>query len=258
MSPSAPLVFRLALGRELRLWAKAGRTPVLWWRDDDARAPTDALDRLLDLSERHAAPVTLAVIAGPQLPTLVRRLESLPGVEIAVHGFKHVNRQPLGEGFGEVVADDDMTWVRSQLLTTTMAFHRAGAQPTLFVPPWNNVAPQLLEALADSPLRAVSAFDQIRGIRNGVPRLDAHLDVLRWKGGGRFRGSWRVLSRLRRRRAHPRTSGRWGEPNRLLTPHQDHAPATWLFLERFLAAFPIHARQDLANAGPQKPAALSA
>jgi len=256
--PSAPFVFRLALGRELRLWAKAGRAPVLWWRDDDAHAPTEALDRLLDLSLRHDAPLTLAVIAGPHLPALVRRLETAPGAEIAVHGFKHVNRQPPGRGFGEVLAGDNVTWVRAQMRATVTAFHRAGAQPTLFVPPWNNLAPQVLEALADSPIRAVSAFDQPMGTHEGVARLDAHLDVLRWKGGGRFRGSWRFLSRLRRLMAQRRASGQWDEPIGLLTHHLDHDRATWLFLERFLAVFPIRARQDLARAKPREAAALSA
>ena len=65
MLARSPLVFRLALGPELHLWAKAGRTPVLWWRDDDAREPTPALERLLDLSRRHDAPLTVAAVAGP-------------------------------------------------------------------------------------------------------------------------------------------------------------------------------------------------
>lgn len=258
MQSSAPLVFRLALGQELRLWAKAGRTPVLWWRDDDARAPTEALDRLLELSRRHNAPLTLAAIAGSHLPALVRRLETLPGVEIAIHGFRHINRQPFGKGFGEVVAEDDIAWVRDQLRATVMAFHRSGAQPTLFVPPWNNLAPQILEALADSPVHAVSAFDQAMGTQDGVARLDAHLDVLRWKDGARFRGSWRFLSRLRRLMAQRRRSGQWNEPIGLLTHHLDHDRATWLFLDRFLTAFPIHARHNLMSAEPCQPAALSA
>ncbi|HJV40936.1 polysaccharide deacetylase family protein [Caulobacter sp.] len=258
MPPSAPLVFRLILDQELRRWARAGRAPVLWWRDDDARAPTEALERLLDLSRRHDAPLTLAAIAGPHLPALVRRLEGEPGAEIAVHGFTHVNRQPPGRAYGEVVAEDDVAWVRAQLRAAVMTFHRAGAQPTLFVPPWNNLAPQMLEALADSPIRAVSAFEQPMGTHEGLFRLDAHLDVLRWKGGGRFRGSWRFLSRLRRMMAERRASGRWNEPIGLLTHHLDHDRATWRFLEQFLAVFPVRARRDLANAKLREPTALSA
>lgn len=258
MRRSTPLAFRLILGRELRLWAQAGRAPILWWRDDDARAPGEALDKLLDLSRRHGAPLTLAAIAGPHLPALVRRIEREASVEIAIHGFKHINRQPEGRGFGEVVPEDSLEWVRAQLRATVMAFHRAGAQPTLFVPPWNNLAHQVLEAIGDSAITAVSAFDQKQGTCEGVARLDAHLDVLRWNGGARFRGRWRLLSRMRRLLAHRRLSEQWDEPLGLLTHHLDHDATTWTFLEQFLATFPVRARQDLMRAIPRAPTALSA
>lgn len=255
---SPPLAFRLILGSELRLWAKAGRAPVIWWRDDDARAPAPALDRLLELSRRHEAPLTLAAIANPDLPALVRRLEAEPLVEIAVHGFQHVNRQPAGQGFGEVVASDSVDWVRAQLRSTVAAFHRAGAAPTLFTPPWNNLTPQLLEALPGSSLTAVSGFDDFAGVASGIARLDAHLDVLRWKGGGRFRGTWKFLSRMRRLMAERRLAGRWDEPMGLLTHHLDHDSTTWRFLDGFLAAFRVSSRRRLTDEASSEPAALSA
>ncbi|MDR6627442.1 polysaccharide deacetylase family protein [Caulobacter segnis] len=258
MRKSAPIAFRLILGRELRLWAKAGRSPILWWRDDDARAPGEALDKLLDLSRRHDAPLTLAAIAGPHLAALVRRVEGEPNIEVAVHGFKHINRQPPGRGFGEVVPEDGLEWVRAQLRATVMAFHKAGARPTLFVPPWNNLAPQLVEAIGDSSLGAISAFGQEHASGDGVARLDTHLDVLRWKGGGRFRGRWRFLSRMRRLMASRRVSGQWDAPMGLLTHHMDHDAATWTFLDEFLAVFPMRARQDLTTASPPASRALSA
>jgi predicted deacetylase len=258
MSARLPLVFQLALGSELRLWTKAGHAPVLWWRDDDARGPTGALEQLLNLARRHQAPLTLAAIAGPHLADLVRRVETEPGVEIAVHGFKHVNRQPEGRGFGEIVEGDDVEWVRAQLRATVMAFHRAGVAPTLFVPPWNNLQPQLIAALPDSPLRAVSGFERDAGLDGGVARLDAHLDVLRWKDGARFRGTWKFLSRMRRLLKQRRLAGQWDQPIGVLTHHLDHDHATWLFLERFLALFPVRARADLMGEAVAEPTALSA
>lgn len=258
MSARLPLAFRLVLGSELRLWAKAGRTPALWWRDDDARGPTGALEQLLNLSRRHQAPLTLAAIAGPHLPLLVRRIERVAGVEIAVHGFQHLNRQPEGQGFGEIVETDEIEWVRSQLRTTVMAFHRAGVTPSLFVPPWNNLQPQLMAALPDSPLRAVSGFDQTTSVAGGVARLDAHLDVLRWKDGARFRGQWKFLIRMRRLLQQRRLAGQWDQPIGLLTHHLDHDHATWLFLERFLAVFPVKARAELMGDTAVEPTALSA
>jgi predicted deacetylase len=258
MSARLPLVFQLVLGSELRLWTKAGHAPVLWWRDDDARGPTGALEQLLNLARRHQAPLTLASIAGPHLPLLARRVERHRLVEIAVHGFQHLNRQPEGRGFGEIVETDEIEWVRSQLRATVMAFHRAGVNPSLFVPPWNNLQPQLMVALAESPLRAVSGFDQTTSAKGGVARLDAHLDVLRWKDGARFRGQWKFLVRMRRLLQQRRLAGQWEEPIGLLTHHLDHDHATWLFLERFLAIFPIRARADLMGDAAVEPTALSA
>ena len=255
---SLPLAFRLVLGAELALWARQSRAPALWWRDDDARLPTPPLERLLGLSRRHDAPVTLAVVAGPGLPDLVQRLRIEPQAEIAVHGFKHVNRQPEGEGHGEIVDSDSVDWVRAQLRSTLAAFHRTGAAPTLFVPPWNNLKPQLLDALAGSPLTAVSGFARDRDQAGPVTRLDAHLDVLRWNGGGRFRGTWKFLARMRRLLRQRRLAGRWDEPIGLLTHHLDHDEATWRFLEQFLTAFRIAARHRLTGAPVGRSDALSA
>lgn len=256
--PRSPLVFRLVLGSELALWAKAGRAPVLWWRDDDARAPTWALEHLLSLSRRHGAPLTLAAIAGPGLTPLTRRVGAEPRVELAVHGFRHVNRQPPGQGFGEIVDGDDLGWIRAQLRATIARFHRAGVAPTLFVPPWNNLEPRLLEVLPGSSLIAVSAFGQNRNVRDRIARLDAHLDVLRWKNGGQFRGTWRLLSRMRRLMAERRKAGRWDEPIGLLTHHLDHDKASWRFLGQFLTVFTITARRQLTGEAVCTTEALSA
>lgn len=246
------------MGPELALWARAGHTPVLWWRDDDARDPSDPLERLLDLSRRHAAPLTLATIAGPGLTPLVRRIEIQPDVEIAVHGFQHLNRQPEGRGRGEILDTDEIDWVRAQLRATVRLFRQAGASPTLFVPPWNNLKPQLLQALPDESIAGVSGFDQTRQSIGGVIRLDTHLDVLRWKGGARFRGTWRFLSRMRRLMADRRKAARWDEPIGLLTHHLDHDEATWCFLDRFLQTFPITSRRRLTDEPMANPEAFSA
>ena len=64
---------------------------------------------------------------------------------------------------GEIVDSDEVDWVRAQLRATVLLFHRAGVAPTLFVPPWNNLRPQLLEALPDSAISVVSGFDRDSG-----------------------------------------------------------------------------------------------
>ena len=50
------------LKHELGEWRAAGLTLPLWWRDDDAVAPTESLARLESLSATSGVPVHLAMI----------------------------------------------------------------------------------------------------------------------------------------------------------------------------------------------------
>ena len=53
----------------------AAASPVNFWlRDDDAVLPSASLDRLLDLSDRFAIPLTLAVIPASTGNALAQRL----------------------------------------------------------------------------------------------------------------------------------------------------------------------------------------
>jgi hypothetical protein len=57
---------------ELDRWEEAGRVAQLWWRDDDAVAPTPALDRLLDVAA--GIPLSLAVIPAEMVRELATAL----------------------------------------------------------------------------------------------------------------------------------------------------------------------------------------
>ena len=85
------------LSAELDRWKRAGRVAELWLRDDDAVQPTAALDRLLDLTARHAIPALLAVIPAHAGEPLAARLAPEPGIAVAVHGWAHENHAPDGE-----------------------------------------------------------------------------------------------------------------------------------------------------------------
>jgi predicted deacetylase len=240
------LLIASVIGPELALWKAAGQAPVFWWRDDDARRLTPALDRLLALSARFAAPLTIAAVPDGDLATLVKACRGIPGVELAIHGFRHENRAPPGWPSGEVNDLDRLADVMSDLVTATDAFHRAGVRPRLFVPPWNNAHPTLKRALEQQGL-ALSCYGEMRN--DAEPeRLDTHLDVMRWKPRARFRGAVRFLLRTRRLLAERRSKGMWSAPLGLLTHHLDHDEAAWRFLEAFLpVASPV------ARAGLGKP-----
>jgi predicted deacetylase len=223
------LLIATLIGPELALWRAGGHAPVFWWRDDDARRSTPALDRLLALSVRFEAPITLAAVPDGDIAALAKACRAIPGAELAIHGFRHENRAPPGWPSGEVNDLDRLADVMSDLSTAIEVFRRAGVTPRLFVPPWNNAHPILKQALGLQGL-GLSCY----GDPAEADRLDAHLDVMRWKPEPRFRGAVRFLLRTRRLLAERRRKGAWDEPLGLLTHHLDHDEDAWSFLEAFL------------------------
>ena len=245
------------IGPELARWKARGRTPVFWWRDDDARRVTPALDRLLALSSRFDAPITIAAVPDGDIPPLAKACWSIRGVELAVHGFRHENRAPPGWPSGEVNDLDRLADVVSDLGTAIDVFRRAGVTPRLFVPPWNNAHPTLKRALGLQGL-GLSCYGEMRGEAE-PDRLDAHLDVMRWKPEPRFRGAVRFLLRTRRLLAQRRRMAAWDEPLGLLTHHLDHDEDAWRFLEAFLPVARPVARPGLGkSAGAGDPFARKA
>ena len=220
------------LGPELQRWKAGGHTPVFWWRDDDARETTPALDRLLDLAGRFQAPITVAVVPDGDIRSLAEACRVVPGAELAIHGFRHENRAPPGQPSGEVNDLDRLADVMLELGTALDAFRRAGVRCSLFVPPWNNAHPTLKKAISLRGL-SLSCYGAMRS-GDEPARLDTHLDVMRWKPEPRFRGAARFLLRARRALAERRLKGLWDEPLGLLTHHLDHDERAWRFLEAFL------------------------
>ena len=75
---------------ELDRWRDAGRVATLWWRDDDAVAPSAMLDRLVTIA--GTVPIALAVIPAEAESELVvwfsRAARSAAGPSLVVlqHG----------------------------------------------------------------------------------------------------------------------------------------------------------------------------
>lgn len=231
------------LRSELAQWRRAGQRPVLWWRDDDARAVTPQLRRLLVHLTRADVPLCLAVVPeglDPELCSIVAAYR----ITVLQHGFAHLNAagSPPSE-FSPTEAPDDVAERLAEGWSRLEGFRR---RLPVYVPPWNTLTPNVVEALTLSGHRAVSAW-------NGLAkpgRVDAHVDLMRWRGEPRFAGSGRVLGRLiallqwRRRRC------RWGEPIGLLTHHLVHDEEAWRFLDDLLLFPPL---QDIAL-WPEAPA----
>ena len=228
-------MWQIVLERELAAWARAGRTLSLWWRDDDARGPTAQLDRLLALSEQNTIPLTLAVIPSAENKELARRIGGVRGVTTVQHGIDHINRAKANErGAQEMAAEWNAQEIAARLETTLRDLQCMPHSYPLFVPPWHAAHPSLETALQTAGFKGWSPGQDVQTIGE-LARVDTHLEILRWKGGARFRGEGRFMRGLTRLVQERRRAGRWSEPIGILTHHLQQDDASWRFLERFIA-----------------------
>ncbi|MBL8905477.1 MAG: polysaccharide deacetylase family protein [Rhizobiales bacterium] len=223
------------LTKELGLWSKAGRTPRVWLRDDDAVAPSASLDRLLALCERYEVPLVLAVIPEPTGEALARHLRNAALASVAVHGWRHANYAPASEKKQELGRHRPAAEVVAELtrgLSKLSALHGEKVLPML-VPPWNRMDASLVPAIPGAGFRAVSTFaDTLTEDQTGdLKVINAHLDIIDWstrRGGEHARLATQFVDELRK----SRQTG--GYPVGILTHHIVHDDQAWDFLDQLL------------------------
>lgn len=225
-----------ALEADLQGLRAAGRTLRVWWRDDDAANWSEALAALLARAERFALPLALAVVPARLDPTLPAQLRQA-GAEIAVlqHGYRHRNEAVPGERAVECGGARDTAAILADLREGRHRLSAAFGPRFLpvMVPPWNRIEDRVAAVLPEAGYRGLSAFgDEGVGPANGFTRADAHLDILRWRGGARFAGEAKLLEEMRAwlSRQPADRAATFG----LLTHHLDHDAAAWAFLDRLL------------------------
>lgn len=204
--------------------ALARRAPVLWWRDDDAVAETQALHRLMELAGAVDAPLTLAVIPGALEDSLAPAIKGCP-VTVAVHGWTHTNHAPSGQKKAEFGAHRPVDAMMIEAARGKARLDQAFSEQALplFIPPWNRIAPEL--PLGDAGFRGISVYGQ-RGVtsEDALTRFDAHIDPIDWRGN-RSAVPLQVLigqiTDLMREDA----------PIGLMTHHLVHDAAIWAVLE---------------------------
>jgi hypothetical protein len=219
------------LAVELDRWEEAGRVACLWWRDDDAVAPTPRLDRLLLLA--GDAPLALAVIPQPAEPALADRLAGEPRVAILQHGWRHANHARAGKK-SEYPAERPPPDIAAELAagrTRLAALFGARALPVL-VPPWNRFADRFAPLLAGAGIVALSQqAPREAALPAGLAAIDVHLDVTAWHQGRGFVGTGAAVGRLI---GELRTRRETGDPGAIgvLTHHLMMDGATGDFLAR--------------------------
>lgn len=224
-----------ALRTALDALAASGRTTDVWWRDDDAEAPGDRLDRLLDLARRFDIPLALAVSPALATPALADRLQTEPRVSVLVHGYAHRNHAPVDRkkqelGYRPVAA---MAEELQRGLSHLTELFGSQLLPVL-VPPWNRIDPALVPDLASLGFRGISTFKAREAARvHGLTCVNTHLDPIDWRAGTVLKPKASLLRDL----VHAFPTG---EPVGLLTHHLVHDEWIWHFVEELLEILAGH------------------
>jgi hypothetical protein len=205
---------------------EAGRRVDFWWRDDDASAPSPALERAVDLSKKYGVPLALAVIPQDASPQLFQGLHER--VTVLQHGTDHRNRAAAGEKKTEYPAAESAESALARIFQGTQKLSEIRSFIPILAPPWNRMRQDLLGKLPGIGIRGISAYgpQQSREPAPGLRQVNTHVDVVAWRRGRRFVGEDEVLiSTLRHLRSMEGPIG-W------LTHHAVHDAETWGFLER--------------------------
>jgi hypothetical protein len=224
---------------ELDRWQQSGRRAPLWLRDDDAVEPTAALDRLLDVTSRHAIPAMLAVIPAHAGAALAARLARERRIAVAVHGWAHDNHAPADEKKQELGPHRQARLVLAELSEAKAVIDRLFAGQTAFVlvPPWNRIDGRLLPSLGEIGFAALSVFGRARPAP--VRLVNTHVDIIDWHGGRGGKDHGVLMLELAEELWWRRETGS-SEAVGVLTHHLVHDETAWLFLEGLFAATAAH------------------
>ena len=228
------------LDDELDLWQASGNCVRLWLRDDDAIAPTPALDRLIATLKPFGAPVLLAIIPKGASAALADRLEGEALVMPAQHGYSHRNHawpgskpQELGLHRGEEAVLDDLARGREKLI------HLFGdALRPVLVPPWNRIDPALVPRLPELGFEAYSTFGMPGWRDDSPPRHDCHVDIIDWKLTRAGHEPEKLVDKLVEALQLARADSH--APVGLLLHHLVHGEKAWAFLEGLGAVLARH------------------
>ena len=164
---------------ELDAWAACGRIVRFWWRDDDAVAPSPALDRLLALAE--GVPLTLAVIPEMAEPALAGRLAEAPQVAVVQHGVAHENHAAPDAKRVELT----QAGAAPALVAASKRLAELFGEQILpvLVPPWNRIAPALVPLLPGCGFAGLSTFGPRpqRLAAPGLVQVNTHADPVNWR-----------------------------------------------------------------------------
>lgn len=234
---------------EFEHWRAAGLTLPVWWRDDDAIAPTPALDRLTDLAARVDLPIHLAIIPAHAQSTLATVVSDIPHLIPVTHGWTHQSQAPATEKKAEFGAHRPLEHIvndaRQAHARMREMFGPAAGQ--MFVPPWNRIAPSVINALPAVGFTMLSTFTPRATAHPapGLTQINTHLDPINWKSGKGLIDPDVLITQFTRQLADRRLGQADAtEPYGILTHHLVHDADIWTFTKQLLTQL---------MAGPTRP-----
>lgn len=224
--------------------ARRGEMIRFWWRDDDAGREHPALPRLIELAERHDAPLALAVV-----PTWLDGgtqgwIAASSSATVLQHGYAHVNHAlnggksiELGGRGANAILDE----LRQGFEILCDAF--GAAFLGVLAPPWNRIDPGLYHHLSAAGFHGLSIYGPRPApfAASGVAQINTHLDPIDWRGTRLFVGEEAALERLIEVMAPE-------EPIGLLSHHLDMDEPGWAFFDRLLELLRRHPAARLCPA----------
>lgn len=222
-----------ALSEEIKQWQQ----PIpFWWRDDDAIADSQALQRMLALANNHNIPVHLAVIPHLLEPSLscIKQPQHISDCYVLQHGYDHTSyalpeQRKIELGGSQSVATliDKLARGRA-LLTSTFGDQYLD----ILVPPWNRISDQLVNELPQIGYRQLSVLASPK-LQETDFLVNVHIDIIDWKARS-FAGEQQVLDKITQCLQHARINAPDKiKPFGLMTHHLDHDSQCWQFLEQF-------------------------
>jgi len=216
--------------------ARRGETIRFWWRDDDAGKSSPALIRLLEMAERRALPLALAVVPAWLEPDVQGRIAASAESTVLQHGYAHVNHAPKGAKSIELGgrAADRIAKELGKGFTILEDAFGAAFLPIL-VPPWNRLDETFQARLSACGYRGLSIFGERTDVEiaPGVSLVNTHVDPIDWRGTRGFLGDDIMLGRLIDQLD-------LDEPIGILSHHLAMDEACWTFLDRLLSTLARH------------------
>lgn len=224
--------FERSMIRALDDCLDAGVLLDFWWRDDDATEPTAALDELIAAATGSGAPLLLAVIPEPAIPSLFSRIADIDEITISQHGFAHVNHETRPAKAAELGNARAEEAVLSELSTGKLKLQHYGGDQfaPILTPPWNRISPEIAERRFEIGLPGLSTFGSAP---DDPHQVNTHLDVIAWRGDRGFIG-WGKTMRIVEEEIETRRNGN-GQPFGLLTHHLVHDDGVRTFLDSFFS-----------------------